>query len=105
MANQERNRGRSAEEIAAMMSGYEQSGLTRREYCQQRGIPLPTFDYYRHRRKKKVRTLGLVAVKIVASEQPSSPMAVILRNGRRIEVGRGFAEAELTRLLRVVEGS
>ena len=104
MANQKRKRGRSAEEIAAMMTGYEQSGLTRREYCGQRGIPLSTLDYYRQRRKKKARNPGLVAVKIVASEQPSSPLAVILRNGRRIEVGRGFAEAELARLLRVVEG-
>jgi hypothetical protein len=104
VANQKRKRGRSTEEIAAMMTGYEQSGLTRREYCQQRGIALSTLDYYRHRRKKKVRNPGLVAVKIVASEQPSSPMTVILGNGRRIEVGRGFAETELARLLRVVEG-
>jgi hypothetical protein len=104
MANQERKRGRSAEEIATIMTGYEQSGLTRREYCQQRGIPLTTFDYYRHRRKKKVRKPGLVAVKIVTSELPLLPMTVVLHNGRRIEVGGGFAETELARLLRLVEG-
>lgn len=86
-----------------MMTGYEKSGLTRREYCQQQGISLTTLDYYRHRRREKVRKPGLVAVKIV-TEPPSLPMAVVLRNGRRIEVGGGFAETELARLLRVVEG-
>ncbi len=87
-----------------MMTGYEQSGLTRQEYCRQRNIPVTTFDYYRHRRKKKVRRPALVAVKIDASGGPAAPaMAVILSNGRRIEVGAGFAEAELARLLRVAE--
>lgn len=90
-----------------MMTGYEQSGLTRQEYCRQRNIPVTTFDYYRHRRKKKVRRPALVTVKIDTSAPmaaPSAPpMAVILSNGRRVEVAGGFAEAELARLLRVAE--
>ena len=93
-----------------MMRGYEQSGLTRREYCQQRGIPLTTFDYYRHRRQKKLKKpAALVAVKLAASgpaPQDSAapfPMTIVLANGRRIEVARGFAEADLVRLLLVAE--
>jgi hypothetical protein len=87
-----------------MMAGYEQSGLTRREYCLQRNIPLTTFDYYRHRRKKKARRPTLVAVKVDPSAPPvTSVMTVILTNGRRVEVAGGFAEAELARLLRVAE--
>ena len=97
-----------------MMRGYEQSGLTRREYCQQRGIPLTTFDYYRHRRQQKLKkqpAAALVAVKLVASgpgpaQQDTAapfPMTIVLTNGRRIEVGGGFAEADLARLLRVAE--
>jgi hypothetical protein len=100
---------RTAEEIAAMMTGYEQSGLTRRDYCQRRGIPLSTFGYYRHQHRQKGRKPALVAVRLEASEtarpasSTSSPMAVVLRNGRRIEVASGFVEAELGRLLRLVE--
>ena len=87
-----------------MMTGYEQSGLTRREYCRQRNIPLTTFDYYRHGRKKKGRRPALVAVKIDTRTPPAaSAMAVILSNGRRVEVAGGFAEADLVRLLRVAE--
>ena len=92
-----------------MMTGYEQSGLTRRDYCQQRGIPLSTFAYYRHQHRQKGRKPALVAVRLETSESArpawseSSAMAVVLRNGRRIEVARGFVEAELGRLLRLVE--
>ena len=99
-----------------LMRGYEEGGLTRREYCRQRGIPLTTFDYYRHRRQKKLKTLkkatpppALVAVELMASgaapRHPVSPlpMTVVLTNGRRIEVPGGFAEADLARLLRAAE--
>jgi len=90
-----------------MMTGYEQSGLTRRDYCQERGIPVSTLDYYRHRRKG--RKPALVAVKLETSEtvrpsgSGSGSMAVVLGNGRRIEVVSGFVETELARLLRLVE--
>ena len=94
------------------MKGYEQSGLTRREYCQQRDIPLTTFDYYRHRRVKKLKKKqsppALVAVKLLASEPvpgagAALPMTIALTNGRRIEVAPGFVEADLARLLRIAE--
>lgn len=89
-----------------MMTGYEQSGLTRRDYCQQRGIPLSTFAYYRHQHRQKGRKPALVAVRLETNEtarRASSSMAVVLRNGRRIEVASGFVEAELARLVRLVE--
>ena len=92
------------------MKGYEQSGLTRREYCRQLGIPLTTFDYYRHRREKKLKKQppALVAVKLLASRPapgatPPVAMTVVLTNGRRVEVTPGFAEADLACLLRVAE--
>ena len=94
------------------MKGYEQSGLTRREYCQQRGIPLTTFDYYRHRRdkklKKKQQPPALVAVKLLANlpapgAAATLPMTLVLTNGRRVEVAPDFVETDLARLLRVAE--
>lgn len=91
---------RSAEEIAAMMAGYQQSGQTRQEYCRQRDIALSTFDYYRQRRKAPKVPAGFVAVTM---EAVNSPLTIVLRNGRRVEVVGGFAEEELTRVLRVAE--
>ncbi len=94
-----KKRERSGAEKAAVVAGYEQSGLTRRAYCEERGIALTTLDYYRRRRKT---VAGLVAV-AVAGSTTASTMTVVLSNGRRIEVSGEFAEAELARLLRTVE--
>ena len=40
---------RSASEVRKILQGYEESGLTRRQYCAQIGLPMTTFDYYRNR--------------------------------------------------------
>lgn len=82
-----------------MCAGYEESGLTRRAYCERRGIALTTLDYYRRRGKTMA---GLVAVR--REEVPArSTMTVVVGNGRRIEVSGDFEEAGLARLLRTVE--
>lgn len=94
-----KKRARSGWEKAELVAGYEESGLTRRAYCEKRGISLTTLDYYRRRRKP---SKGLVAVE-VAGSTTGSTMTVLLQNGRRIEVSGDFAEAELARLLRTVE--
>jgi hypothetical protein len=96
-----KRRRRSRAEIAALVAGYEESGLTRRAYCKQRGIALTTLDYYRRRGKAEP---GWVAVK-VEGEPASSTLTVVLGNGRRIEVSGDFSEAALARLVRVVEGA
>jgi hypothetical protein len=94
-----KQRRRSGAEIAALVAGYEGSGLTRRAYCKQRGIALTTLDYYRRRGKAEP---GWVAVEL-EGEAAACPLTVVLGNGRRIEVSGDFAEAALARLVRVVE--
>lgn len=84
-----------------MVAGYEESGLTRRTYCERRGIALTTLDYYRRRRRMEP---GWVAVE-VEREPAWSTMTVVLGNGRRIEVSGDFAETTLARLVRTVEGA
>ena len=39
---------RDKEQTKRLVAGYERSGLSRREYCQQTGLPITTLDYYRH---------------------------------------------------------
>jgi hypothetical protein len=94
---------RSEAEIAALMSGYDRSGLTRREYCRREGVALTTLDYYRHQRKKR-KGPALVAVKLIEPQRETA-MSLVLRNGRRIEVHAGFAETELAKLVRVAESA
>jgi hypothetical protein len=101
---------RSAEEVAQLLSGYGESGLSRQEYCLQLGIPVTTLDYYRQREARKTvaekRAATLLRVKVEApAEHGTSVFTLVLRNGRRIESPWKFVEAELARLIRVVEGA
>jgi hypothetical protein len=90
---------RSKQEIRGIVDGFAKSGMTRREYCEKHKIAMTTLDYWRRAQKSKPK---LVEVAIEA--QPAGGFALVLGNGRRIESSWKFAEADLTRLLRVAEG-
>jgi hypothetical protein len=100
---------RTAEEVERLLKGYEKSGLSRQEYCRREGIPMTTLDYYRQRSTRKAaearrKASGLVKVKVEAASVPApSVFTLVLANGRRIESGWNFGEAEMTRLIRVAE--
>jgi hypothetical protein len=98
---------RSAE-MRRMLEEYAASGLRRREFCQQRGIALTTFDYWRREHaakpRKQERRPRMVAVK-VAHAEPAADFRLSLGNGRRIECSWGFADAELARLIRIAESA
>ena len=80
---------------------YERSGLTRREYCAQAGIPVTTLDAWRRVGRERG---GLVRVK-VATGEATGAFLLHLANGRRIESKWDFGEAELMRLSRVAESA
>lgn len=106
---------RTPEEIEQMLSSYKQSGLTRRQYCAEKGIKISTFDYYRLRRLKKDQPNGthsstkLVKVKVESAaaadnkQQPPRSFTLILSNGRRIECGWNYVEQNLAKLIRLAE--
>ena len=109
---------RSASEIKRIVCGYEESGLTRRQYCSRIGIPVTTLDYYRNRsqRSNEAHGAALLPVKLSApaatlttnhktgAPKSGSDFAVVVAEGsRRIESGWGFDDAALARLIRVVE--
>lgn len=95
-------------EMRRVLEEYAASGLSRREFCQQRGIALTTFDYWRREHmvkpRKQVRRPRLVAVK-VANAEPGPDFTLSLTNGRRIESSWQFADAELARLIRIAESA
>ena len=103
----EKETERSAE-MRRVLEEYAASGLKRREFCQQRGIRLTTFDYWRREHavkpRKQERRPRLVAVKVAHAER-AADFALRLVNGRRIECSWGFADAELARLIRITEST
>jgi transposase-like protein len=92
---------RSKEEIRGIVEGFAKSGMTRREYCEKHNLAITTLDYWRSKHQKQKPRLVEVAVE---APQPPAGFALVLPNGRRIESPWSFAEADLARVIRVVEG-
>ncbi len=108
-----RHRRRSPAEIRQLVEEFVQSGLRQSEFCRRRGVVLNTLKRYL-KQDRKVQRAGagcaaLVAVEVAAPgptqlrEPDSSSLAVVLRSGRRIEVGESFNAATLARLVSVLE--
>ena len=96
-------RRRSEEEIEQVLEQYRASGLTQIEYCRQTGMVLSTLGRYLRRGNRPEQRL--VEVELRSSAVAATGFALVLGNGRRIESGWGFGEAELTRLIRVAENA
>ena len=113
---------RTPQEIEQLLTGYEQSNLSRRQYCEKQGISVTTFDYYRQRQlrnnrppgpRKTPKTPALVRVKLTSSaplpvqhqNQPTGFTVVLIAKGRRIENLANFNEQDLARLIRVLEAA
>jgi hypothetical protein len=95
-------RRRSTDEIEQVLEQYRTSGLTQIEYCRQAGMALSTFSRYLRR---GVDQQQLMRVNVESDAGSGAGFALVLGNGRRIESGWRFGEAELARLIRVVEGA
>ena len=94
------SRRRTAQEIEELLERYQTSGMTRIAYCQQVGIARSTLGRYLRQRSGRQR---LVRVKLDAAMEPRPSFVLVLSNGRRIESGWKFHDADLARLIRVAE--
>ncbi len=92
---------RSAEEVEQMLEQYRGSGLTQIEYCRQAGVALSTLG--RHLRRHDGPGQRLIRVRVGPAREPDGGFVLVLGNGRRIESGWRFSDAELVRLIRVAE--
>jgi transposase-like protein len=103
-------RRRSRQEVEQVVAEYESSGLSRIEFCRERGLALSTLGRYRRRERQAPAGSGALLAVEVSGRAPAplgatgSALAVVLRGGRRIEVGRGFDACALEQLVRVLEG-
>lgn len=93
-------RKRSSEEVQRLVEEFQNSGLTRREFCQRHGIAVTTFDYWRRMRKSEPRLVRVA----VQEPRADAGFVLMLANGRRIESSWSFRAADLEKLIRVVEG-
>jgi lambda repressor-like predicted transcriptional regulator len=104
-----RPRRRSRAEVADVVAAFEQSGLSRSEYCRQHGLSLSTLKRY----CKPVPTqctapaVSLIPVEVVdraaAHEAEHTALCVELAGRRRIGVGVGFDVVTLRRLIAVLD--
>ena len=86
-----------------MLAQYRGSGLTQIEYCRQAGLALSTLG--RCLRRGGVGPQQLMRVHVASDAECGAGFALVLAKGRRIESGWQFGDAELARLIRVVEGA
>lgn len=108
-------RRRSRVEAERLVMEFERSGLSRRAFCAQHGLSLPSLDQYRKRCRDVMSSSARTAAsanRIVPVEifdtgalavESSRPLRVELANGRRIEVAPGFDASTLERLIAVLE--
>lgn len=98
---------RSREAAEELVSEFEASGLSRKQFCQQRGLSVGTLDLYRKRRRLAESGVelkaGLVRVKVSAEPRSGSGLQLVLRGGLRLEVAAGFDGDTLKRLLGLIE--
>lgn len=88
MKRTKRRRRRTEAEILRLVGEYESGSQSRAEFCASHGLAVPTLDSYR-RRYRPTET-GLVEIDIRGAIAPPSPessgVAVVLRNGRRVDI-------------------
>jgi transposase-like protein len=113
-------RRRSPAEVAAVVAAYDQSGLSRTEYCRQHGLSLSTLN--RHRKgagdgsgikpgavAHAWSAVPLIPVEVidsdVAHQSSRITLYIELAGGRRVGVRAGFDAETLRRLIAVLEAA
>ena len=105
-------RRRSSALIEQIVAGFAESGLNRMEFCRRHGMGLGTLNRYLKQRREGADAgeahSGLVAVELVGTKLATERdagcgLAVVLSHERRIEVGAGFDEPTLQRLVNLLE--
>src|ERR1039458_7984691 len=94
-------RRRSWQEVEQVVAEYESTGRSRIEFCRERGVALSTLGRYRSRQGRQASAGSNALLSVEVSGRAPAPiaatgsvMAVVLRSGRRIEVGCGFDTGE-----------
>ena len=107
-------RRRTRQEVQRLVSEFGTSGLARSEFCRIHGMTLSTLQ--RGLKRERIESGGsqnddkrLVRIKVIgggraADREGPCAMAVVLANGRRIELNRHFDASQLRRVVEALEG-
>ncbi len=102
-------RRRTRAEIKQITAQFADSHLNRTEFCRRYEISLGALNRHLKRQRKdgdgKANHDGLIAVEVSGGKwtRAGCDLAVVLSTGRKIEVGTGFDERTLRRLIDVLE--
>ncbi len=100
-------RRRSKEEVSALVAEFRASGLSRREFAEQSGIPISTVhSWLRNRERSTISSASAfvpVSVRTDTQEAQSSQLRVELSTGRVVTIPSSFPVADLARLLDVLD--
>lgn len=102
----------SEHEARSVISAWRKSGLSVERFAEQRGLSFQRIYWWRKRLEapakvepKSPAPLALLPVQLTPSPKArGEPVAVFLRTGHIIKVGRGFDEEAFTRVVAVLEG-
>jgi hypothetical protein len=107
MSEKKRQQHRSRAEADQVAAEYEASGLSRQEFCLRNNVALKTLARYVTRyRQQRMQNPG--EQRWMSVELPKPPgtgceLAVVLANGRLIEVKSGFDPGTLVQLVAALE--
>jgi transcriptional regulator with XRE-family HTH domain len=103
-------RRRSRAEAEQLLAECEASGLSREEFCRQKGLSLATLARYRKRRSdgnaapdSRWLAVEVTGGSALAESDARSGLAVTVGSGHRIEITRGFDVPTWVQLLSVLE--
>jgi hypothetical protein len=109
-SGRQQRRNRSRAEADQLAVEYEASGLSQKEFCQQRELSLKALGRYltRYRKQKAQGTEAhkpprFVAVEVARPRGCGGELTVLLSSGLRVEVKRGFDAGTLRQLIAVLE--
>lgn len=73
------------EQMFALVDEYRQSGLSAKDFCQQKKIGLPKFNYWIRKKRQLNSNSGFIKI---ASDQklPHIPVELIYPNGVRLQL-------------------
>jgi hypothetical protein len=98
---------RTASEAQQLIAEYEASGVTCRDFCKRKGVPVSTLTRYLRRYKAPVAAVDgsqqWVTVELAEPRPAASALVVVVRGGRRIEIACGFDPAVLERVVIALE--
>lgn len=108
------NLSSKAELWAYRISSFQESGLSRKEWCQQNEIPLSTFGYWNRKLQTESSMIGSSSEPVFArlpSEQElcsgertgKAPVTICLSEDIRIKIGPDCPDRLVTALLRALK--